>query len=134
MPGQDASAVVQIAACRTEMATMAAVWCDVARASEARARAEAEVQVFNEMVVALEGRFLRQAAGNEPDPVNEVRLLARGVTCNGGYFPSDHTIRWRPEVSVTGYRAGDRIRLDAALFRRLAGAYLDALTAEFAGD
>jgi hypothetical protein len=121
----------RIAACRTEIAAMTATWRAVARSSEARARAEAEVQVFNQMVVALERWFDAPFCG--PDAaMTEVRLLARGVTSNGSHFPSDHTTSWRPEASVTGYRAGDRIRLSEATFSRLASAYLTALTSAFA--
>lgn len=114
---------------------MATTWRAVVRHSEAKAREEAEVQVFNQMVVALEGWFvhrLRGVEGKDGNPMNEVRLLALGVTENGSYFPSDHSINWRPEASITGYRAGDRIRLSEAMFSRMAVAYLDAIAARFA--
>jgi hypothetical protein len=123
----------QIEACRSEMALMAATW----RAVAARAVPvpEAEPQVFNQMVVALEGWFvhrLRGVEGKDGNPLNEVRLLALGVTENGGHFPSDHKITWRPEASVTGYRPGDRIALSEPVFTRLATAYLNAVQTKFA--
>ena len=135
MLGRSTYPKTQIAACRAEMAQLCATWRAIAARSEAKARAEAEAQVFNQMAVALEGWFvqrLRGVEGKDGNPMNEVRLLAQGVTSNGGYFPSDNTIKWRPEACVTGYRAGDRIALSEAIFARLSEAYLDALTAKFA--
>ena len=85
-------------------------------------------------VVALEGWFvhrLRGVEGRDGNALNEVRLLALGVTENGGYFPSAHGIRWQSAMSVTGYRAGDRIRLSEAVFSRLAGVFLDGIAAKF---
>ena len=135
MLGRKSYPAAQITACRTEMADMAATWRAVARHSEAKAREEAEVQVFNQMVVALEGWFVHRLHGVEGkngNPMNEVRLLALSVTANGSYFPSDHSIQWWPEASITGYRAGERIRLSEAVFSRLAQAYLDAVSVGFA--
>ncbi|MGV8987981.1 MAG: hypothetical protein ACOH2H_17050 [Cypionkella sp.] len=135
MLGQITCPAAQISACRTEMTAMAAKWRAVARASEATAREAAEAQVFNQMVVALERRFaqtLRGVEGKDCKLVNEVRLLSQGVSGNGGYFPSDDVVRWRPEASITGYRAGDRIRLGEAVFSRLAKSYLDAIADRFA--
>lgn len=135
MLGRATYPTAQIAAARAEMAALCTTWRAIAARSEAKARAEAEVQVFNQMAVALEGWFvhrLRGVEGKDGNPLNEVRLLALGVTSNGGYFPSDTAIKWRPEASVTGYRAGDRIALSEAVFSRLTAAYLDAITAKFA--
>lgn len=135
MLGRNSYPAAQIAACRKDMAEMAATWRAVAARSEAKAREEAEVQVFNQMVVALEGWFvhrLRGVEGKDGNPMNEVRLLAQGVTAQNGWFPEDKTIRWRPEASITGYAPGDRIRLDERTFSRLAGAFLDAVAERFA--
>ena len=135
MLGRSTYPATQIAACRAEMAELCATWRAIAARSEPKARSEAEAQVFNQMAVALEGWFvhrLRGLEGKDGNPLNEVRLLALGVTTNGGYFPSDATITWRPEASVTGYRAGDRIALSEAVFLRLTTAYLDAIAAKFA--
>ena len=101
---------------------MAACWRAVAAGARAGARVEAEAQVFNQMVVALDQRF----ADRTGRAADEVRMLALGVA-QGGYFPSDNVVWWRPEASITGYRAGDRIALSEAVFRRLAGAYLDGV-------
>lgn len=135
MLGRNSYPTAQIAACRKDMADMAATWRAVASRSEPIARQEAEAQVFNQMVVALEGWFvhrLRGLEGKDGNPMNEVRLLALGVTTRNGWFPADPTIRWAAESSVTGYAPGDRIRLSEPIFSRLAAAYLDAVAATFA--
>lgn len=134
MLGRNSYSAAQIAACRKDMAEMAGAWRAVAARSEPKAREEAEAQVFNQMVVALEGWFvhrLRGVEGKDGNPMNEVRLLAQGVTAQNGWFPEDKTIHWRPEASITGYAPGDRIRLDERTFSRLAGAFLDAVAARF---
>ena len=134
MPGRSDYPATQIAAARKDFADMAACWRLVAVQSQAEARVAAEAQVFNQMVVALEGWFvhrLRAVEGKDGNALNEVRLLALGITENGGYFPSEGVINWRPEASLTLYRAGDRIRLSEAVFTRLAGAYLDGIAARF---
>ncbi len=115
----------QVAAARAEFSEAAAVWGAVAARSEARARAAAEAQVFGQMVVALAGWFVRRTRGGAVP--RELRLLARGVAENGGYFPSDGVMQWQPEASVTGYLAGDRIALSAAVFSRLVAVYLDGV-------
>ena len=135
MPGRATYPATQIAACRAEMAAMTAAWRAVAARSQAKARGEAEAQVFNQMAVALEGWFvqpLRGVEGCHGTAMNEVRLLALGVRVNGGYFPSDHSILWQSAASVTGYGAGDRISLSEPVFSRLAVAYLDAVAVTFA--
>ena len=114
--------LAQIAACRRDMGSLAACWRAVALGSRAGSRVEAEAQVFNQMVVALDLRFADRDGG----AADEVRMLALGVA-QGGYFPSYNVVWWRPEASVTGYRAGDRIALSEAVFARLATAYLDAV-------
>ena len=134
MLGRQTCPSAQITACRAEMTAMAATWRAVAKTSQAAARVEAEVQVFNQMAVALEARFvhrLRGVEGKDGNPMHELRLLALGVTTNGSYFPSDHSLTWQPEASVTGYRAGDKIRLSEAVFSRLVPAYLDAVATKF---
>lgn len=135
MLGRTSDPTARIAACRAEMTAMAATWRAVAKHSEASARIEAEAQVFNQMAVALAGwsvHHLRGVPGHDDLLAQEVRLLALGVSAHGSYFPSDHRIKWQPEASVTGYRAGDRIRLTEAMFSRLAAAYLDAVSDQFA--
>ena len=99
---------------------MAALWGGVAGRSAPGARAEAEVQVFGQMIVALQTRFGPEAPRSSQVAL-EVRLLAEGLAA-GGRFPVDG--RWRPEGSVTGHLAGDRIGVNAEMFTRLCDAFL----------
>ncbi len=134
MLGRSGYPVAQVAECRSEFAAVAASWRSIAGLSCAGARREAEAQVFGQMVVALDGWFvhrLRGAEGKYGNALNEVRLLALGITENGGYFPSEGVIRWKPEASVTGYRAGDRIVLSELVFSRMVGVFLDGIAAKF---
>lgn len=125
----------QIAAARVAFADLVGSWTAVAARSAPAARERAERQVFAQMVVALDGWFahrLRAVEGKDGNALNEVRLLAQGVVANGGFFPSDSCTRWRPDASVTGFRAGDRIELDAEIFSRLADAFLTGIAERFA--
>ena len=97
--------LAQIAACRRDIGYMAACWRAVALGSRAEARVEAEAQVFNQMVVALDQRFADRTDG----AADEVRMLALGVA-QGGYFPSDNVVWWRPEASITGIGRGKGLR------------------------
>lgn len=124
----------QIATARAAFAEMVEGWRSVAARSEARARAAAEAQVFAQMLVALEGWFVHRARaqeGKDGNALHEVRLLALGVTENGGRFPEPGPVRWRPEQSLTGLRPGDPIRMTEALFSKLAEAFLAAMTERF---
>lgn len=125
----------QIATCRAAFAEMMDSWRTVAARSEAKARAAAEDSVFAQMVVALEGWFVhrqRSLEGKDGNALNEVRLIALGVT-QGGRFPEDMSIKWRPEASVSGLRPGDLIVMTEALFAKLVDAFLAAIAARFAG-
>ena len=121
----------KIAACRKDLAALAAVWQEVAARSAPRAKAEAEAQVFNQLVVALDSQF-GGVSGGAATATQEVRLLAQGVAANGGRFPADDAARWRPDASVTGYRVGDRIALSEEVFSRLADVFLDGMAKRFA--
>ncbi len=110
----------RIADCRREMGDLVRMWRTVAGRSAPRARAEAEAQVFNQMVVALQARFGDAVRGRI---ALEVRLLAEGVR-SGGRFPEAGP-GWKVDQSVTGYLPGDRIALSEAVFARLSEVYLD---------
>jgi hypothetical protein len=134
MLARSSYSAAQIAAARAAFADLVDAWTEIAARSAQSARERAERQVFAQMVVALDGWFahrLRAAEGKDGNALNEVRLLAQGITANGGYFPSDATIRWRPDASVTGFRAGDRIEMSAESFSRLSGAFLAGIAARF---
>lgn len=135
MLGRSAYDPSQIAACASAFADALEGWQKVAARSDASARAEAEVRVFNQMVVALDGWFahrLRRLEGKDGNVLNEVRLIALGLTANRGRFPADGVIRWHAETSVTGLRPGDQIMITAALFETLSLAFLAEMRAKFA--
>lgn len=126
----------QIATARTAFAEVLAQWRAVAAASSGAARREAEAQVFAQMVVAMDGWFVHRARaveGKNGNPLNEVRLLAEGITANGGRFPAVGPIRWHAAASVTGLDVGDPILLTETLFARLAEAFMDEMAARFSG-
>ena len=112
------------AAARRDFEAVAAGWRVIAAASAPAARAAAEVQVFNQMVVALWGRVGARDGSSAQAGLTELRLLAEGIAADGR-FPV--AAGWRVDMSVTGYRAGDRIAMSEAVFSRLAGVVLDRL-------
>jgi hypothetical protein len=119
--------VAEARAARRRFAELTQGWREMAARSAPRARAEAEVQIFNQMVVALAG-LLPQAPGPRDDrhapAMAEVLLLAQGVRA-GGVFPG--AAGWTRQASVTGHGPGDRIALTEEAFSRLAGVCLDGL-------
>jgi hypothetical protein len=124
--------IAQVRAARRQFADMAAGWRAVSGRSAPRARAEAEAQIFNQMVVALAGLLPDgpMARDDRHAPaMAEARLLARGVLA-GGVFPDSGP--WAREVSVTGLGPGDRIALTEEAFSRLAGVCLDGLARRMA--
>jgi hypothetical protein len=129
MPQAASEPSAHLAAFRAELGLLLSSWRKLARRAEPSARAEAEAQVFAQMTVALHHACTRCLARPEPAALTELRLLAQGVTANGGYFPSDPAAHWRRETSITGHGPGDRIRLTEPAFTRLTEASLAATTA-----
>jgi len=130
MLGQSECPAAQVRQIRQDFDALAAGWRMISQASTPSARAAAEVQIFNQMVVALEGRLasrLREAGDGPGHAVAELRLLAQGVRAHGAVFPDDDLTHWKPDASVTGYRPGDRIALTEEIFSRLAGVLLDGV-------
>ena len=128
MLDQTESPAMQVKAMRREFDDFAAGWRLIAANSAPQARAEAEVQIFNQLIVALDGRLGPQLCGagtGHGHAATELHLLAQGVQVNGGRFPGEGIQGWRPDASVTGYRPGDRIAVTEEMFRRLAGVLLD---------
>jgi hypothetical protein len=130
MLGQLECPAAQVRQIRQDFDDLAAGWRMISQASAPSARAAAEVQIFNQMVVALEGRLasrLREAGDGHGHAMAELRLLAQGVRAHGAVFPGDNLARWRPDASVTGYRPGDRIALTEEVFSRLADVLLEGV-------
>jgi 2-keto-4-pentenoate hydratase len=98
------------------------------------ALADFEPIVFNRMVLVLDRYFvhrLRTVTGKDPNPLNEVELLTESLLNNDGVLRTGNVVRWVPEQSVLGLRAGDRIRLTADDFERLSTAFLAELERRF---
>jgi hypothetical protein len=113
---------------RRDLTRFSATWRQVAGQSAPQATVEAEVKVFNQMVVALQARFGEGLAGRNICQIQlEVRLLAEGVR-SGCRFPDPGRARWQPDQSVTGYCPGDRIALNEEVFTRLSDAFLAHLS------
>jgi hypothetical protein len=102
---------------------------------EAAAAVEAlEPVLFNNMTLVLDRYFvhrLRGVTGKDGNPLNEVELLSESLMNNDGVLRGNNVVKFKPEQSVTGLEPGERIRLGADEFERLAGAFLADLEAKF---
>jgi hypothetical protein len=123
MPARIRSQPPHLGSARREFSEMAAIWRSMSAASAPAARAAAEVQIFNQMAVALAGWQGHDETASGP-VAREVRLLAMGITSDG-LFPDEG--RWHPDLSVTGYGPGDRIALTEPVFSRLADVFMVAI-------
>lgn len=91
---------------------------------------------FNNLVVVLDTWFVRRARGVEGrdgNPLNEVRLLRRSLTENGGQLVRDRFVHLDPETSVLGHRSGDPIQLTEEQFVELAEAFLEEIEKRYVG-
>lgn len=119
---------------RAAVAEQIAAYDTLARAVDAAADARAtsalatfEPLFFNNMVLVLDRFFehrVRQVAGEDGNPLNEVELLADSLMNNDGLLRASSVIRLVPGETVLALESGDRIRLTAAQFDRLARAFL----------
>jgi hypothetical protein len=94
------------------------------------------VVVAPDSVLLLEHLFVHRMRGNEGkdgNPLNEVRLLAESILTNDGVLEVPASIKLRPDTSVTGLAAGDRIVLDGPQLRGLGQAYFQELRIRFGG-
>src|SRR3954467_14366981 len=93
-----------------------------------------EPVLFNNMTLVLDRYFvhrLRGVTGKDGNPLNEVELLTESLMNNDGVFRGNTVVKFKPDESVTGLEPGERIRINAAEFERLAGAFLADLEAKF---
>jgi hypothetical protein len=100
----------------------------------AKSDPDTEATYFNSMLIALDRPFvhrLRTATGKDGNPVNEVEMLVDSLMTNDGILKASTVIKYVPEESVLGLKAGDAIRLTADDFDRLATAFLDELERRF---
>jgi hypothetical protein len=86
-------------------------------------------------VIALDSCFVHRSRGQERkdgNAMNEVRVLVSSLQLHDGIMTAERGIRLDPARSVLGIEYGDRIRVGAEGFQRLAAAFLDALQATYA--
>ncbi len=81
-----------------------------------------EPAFFNNLLLALELRFVHRPPGDAADAPNEVRLLAAALANDGGVLAADI-----PGGSLLGLGAGDRVALNADDFETLCAAFLAAI-------
>ncbi len=89
---------------------------------------------FNNMTMVLDRYFvhrLRMVTGKDGNPLNEVELLTESLMNNDGVLHGNNVIKFVPDESVLGLRVGDRIRLSASQFERLAEAFLAEIDSKF---
>lgn len=94
-----------------------------------------EPEYFATLVIALDSCFVHRSRGQERkdgNAMNEVRVLVSSLQLHDGIMTPEKGIRLDPARSVLGIEYGDRIRVDAEGFQRLAAAFLDALQATYA--
>jgi hypothetical protein len=93
-----------------------------------------EPALFTGLTLALDRHFvhrIRSVSGKDGNPLNEVELVVESVLDNGGVLRANNVIKLRPERSVLGLAPGDRIRITADAFERLADAFLAELATRF---
>lgn len=93
-----------------------------------------EAPFFNNMTLLLDRHFvhrLRMSTGKDGNALNEVEMLCDSLLNNDGILRGINAIKFVPEESVTKLHIGDRIRLTAAEFERLAAAFFAEIKARF---
>ena len=94
-----------------------------------------EPVLFAALTVSLDRIFvhrLRAVAGKDTNPLTEVELLVDSIQGNRGVLRPLNPIRYQPDKAVLGLPLGERVRLTADSFERLAQAFLDELGTRFA--
>jgi hypothetical protein len=93
-----------------------------------------EPLMLNSMTLALDRYFVhrvRMVTGKDGNPLNEVELMADSLMDNDGVLRANNVIKLVPDQSVLKLEIGDRIKLSAAQFERLAKAFLAEIEAKF---
>lgn len=109
-----------------------AAYAALAAAVKGDAKAEAALAAFapgyfNTMLLALDHHFMhrmRGAEGKDGNPLNEVRMLSDSIMEHDGVLKENRTIKYAADKAVAGIAVGQEIALDAAVFEKLANAYL----------
>ncbi|MDT4907916.1 MAG: hypothetical protein QOI69_1157 [Pseudonocardiales bacterium] len=98
------------------------------------ALAALEPVLFDNMVLVLDRYFvhrLRTITGKDGNPLNEVELLTDSLMNNDGLLRPGNVVKYKPEESVLGLTAGERISVTADQFEQLATAFFADLEAKF---
>jgi hypothetical protein len=93
-----------------------------------------EPEYFANLVIALDSHFVHRSRGQERkdgNAMNEVRVLVNSIQQHDSIMTAEKGIRLDAARSVLGIEYGERIRIDADGFERLAGAFLEALEATY---
>ena len=94
-----------------------------------------EPAFFNNLLIALEMRFvhrLRGQEGKDGNPLNEVRMLAASLMDNDGVLAENKSIRYDPSKAVLRIDIGERIHLNADDFEALCTMFLHEIETRFA--
>jgi len=131
-------------ACRDEIAGQIRAYRDlVGAASKASGMSLARIDAalaafepafFNNLLIALDARFVHRPRGVEGsvgNPLDEVRLLAASLMDNGGALSRDEAGAYQPENSVLKIDVGERIALNADDFEALCAAFLAEIERRF---
>jgi hypothetical protein len=89
-----------------------------------------ESQFFNHMILALDRYFVhrgRTMESKDGNPLNEVRMLCDAIMENEGRMSANKAIRYKAEMSILKFEAGDEIRLNAEDLARLSAAFFDEI-------
>jgi hypothetical protein len=89
---------------------------------------------FNNLTLVLDRYFVhrvRMVTGKDGNPLNEVELMSHSLMNNDGVLQGNNVIKLVPDQSVVKLEIGDRIRLTAAQFDRLAKAFFSEIEARF---
>ncbi len=128
---------------RARIADQVSAFAELASAVRGAGRDEAamtaldrlEPEYFATLVIALDSCFVHRSRGQERkdgNAMNEVRVLVSSIQHHDGIMTAEKGIRLDPARSVLGIEYGERIRVGAEGFQRLAAAFLDALQATYA--
>jgi hypothetical protein len=89
---------------------------------------------FNNMVLVLDRYYvhrLRGSTGKDGNALNEVEMIADSLINNGGVLKGNNVIKYVAGEAMVKLEIGDRIRLTATDFERLAEAFFAELEAKF---
>ena len=93
-----------------------------------------EPAFLNNMTLVLDRYFvhrLRVVSGKDGNSLNEVELLTDSLMSNDGVLRGNNVIKYDAGTSVLKLSTGDRIRLTAPEFERLASAFFIDIESKF---